>query len=282
MADERATDRFEAPAEVLAPAASGPARVLETRAGRRWAEAPATYALLGINVAVFAAMLAGGVSLTSPRPEQLLHWGADFGPAVLLGNEWWRLVSSAFVHVGLLHLATNMWCLWNLGLLGEPLLGAGGLVAVYVLTGAAGNLLSVAAHPGLANDGAGAAVGAGASGAIFGLAGALIVLLKSSWLPLPPTERKKLRRNVISFAVLNFALAFGVDIGHFAVQFDNMAHLGGFLAGLLLALPMVPRIGAPRTLFLRRRALALGAEAFLLGLLCVGVRAFYVSGVQGR
>ena len=53
-------------------------------------------------------------------------------------GEWWRIVTAMFVHVGILHLATNMWCLWNLGLLAEPLMGSFGLVAVYILTGAVG------------------------------------------------------------------------------------------------------------------------------------------------
>ena len=56
----------------------------------------------------------------SPTGDQLLHWGADNAGAVLLYGQWWRIVSAMFVHVGLLHLATNMWCLWNLGLLANP------------------------------------------------------------------------------------------------------------------------------------------------------------------
>ena len=71
-----------------------------------------------------------------------MHWGADNAGAVLIGGEWWRIVTAMFVHVGIIHLATNMWCLWNLGLLAEPLMGSAGVIAVYILTGAAGNLLS--------------------------------------------------------------------------------------------------------------------------------------------
>ncbi len=264
-------------AEVLAPAPpAAPARSPQ----RSWASAPATYVLLGINCAVFLAMVLGGVSPVSPQPQQLLHWGADYGGFVLGYGQWWRLVTAMFVHVGFLHLATNMWCLWNLGLLGEPLLGGPGLVAAYLLTGFAGNLLSVATHPGLQSSGADGVIGAGASGAIFGLAGVLIVLLSSRYLPLPVADRNALRKNVIWFAVLNFVLAFGVDLGHFSVRIDNTAHLGGFLAGLLLALPMVPRIGAPPGLFRRRRNLAVAGELLLLLLLCAGVRAFWQAAVQ--
>ncbi len=259
---------------VLEPVPTPETRV--RRAQRSWASAPATYVLLGVNCGVFLAMTLAGVSPAAPRPDQLLHWGADYGAFVLVLGQWWRLVTAMFVHIGFLHLATNMWCLWNLGLLGEPLLGAPGLIAAYLLTGFAGNLLSVATHPGLQANGADGVVGAGASGAIFGLAGVLILLLNSRYLPLPEGERKALRKSVIWFAVLNFVLAFGVDMGHFSLRIDNMAHLGGFLAGLLLAFPMVPRIGAPPGLFRTRRNLAVAGAALLLLLLCVGVRAFYL------
>ena len=108
-----------------------------------WATAPATYVLVGINVAVFVAMLLTGGSGLSPTPEQLMHWGANNAGSVLIQGQWVRIITAMFVHVGIIHLATNMWCLWNLGLLAEPLVGSFGVVAVYVLTGAAGNLLSV-------------------------------------------------------------------------------------------------------------------------------------------
>src|SRR5580698_9856502 len=168
--------------------------------GSRWATAPATYTLVGINCAVYLVMVLRGVSPSNPSVQDLVHWGANFGGYVLAG-QWWRLLTAAFVHVGILHLATNMWCLWNLGLLGEPLLGPAGMVAVYVLTGVAGNLLSTVTN--LANPDM---VGAGASGAVFGLAGVLILLLKTKLLPVPPEEIRRLRKSVIYFALLNFVI----------------------------------------------------------------------------
>src|SRR5215469_1397373 len=169
-----------------------------------WSIAPATYVLIGINCAVFLAMVLSGVSPLNPDPEQLLrHWGANNAGSVLYMGEWWRIVTAMFVHVGIIHLATNMWCLWNLGLLAEPLMGSWGVLSVYVLTGAAGNLLSVlwnglrynVAH--VPHQGFDPLMyfppGAGASGAVFGIAGALIVLLKSQKLPVPLEELKRLR-----------------------------------------------------------------------------------------
>jgi rhomboid protease GluP len=151
-----------------------------------------------------------------------------------------------------------MWCLWNLGLLGEPLLGPAGIVAAYILSGAAGNLLSVAVHPQIP--------GAGASGAVFGLAGVLIVILKSPRLPASPAEIRGLRRSVIYFALLNFAIGAATWLSRSAIQIDNMAHLGGFLGGLLFGLPLVPRIGSPTGLFRLRRRVAIAMLAGLLTL----------------
>jgi rhomboid protease GluP len=239
-----------------------------------WAFAPATYTLLGINCAVFLGMLLNGVSLVSPTTDQLLRWGANCGPYVLLGGQWWRLITAMFVHVGIIHIATNMWCLWNLGLLAEPLMGPLGVVCAYVLTGLAGNLLSVAVHPGVPGGPEGI-VGAGASGAIFGLAGVLILLLKSPLLPLPKAETKRLRWSVIQFSILNFAIGLYTAFGHSPVQIDNMAHLGGFLSGLALGVPLVPRIGAPKDLFLRRRMMAVLGIGFLLTLFAFGLHSFW-------
>ena len=200
-------------------------------------------------------MVARGASIWMPTLDQIMAWGADRPNNVLVYGEWWRIVTAMFVHVGILHLATNMWCLWNLGLLAEPLMGSAGLLAVYILTGAAGNLLSTFYNwvfP--ARDPSGAVffqAGAGASGAVFGIAAALIVLLKSKRLPVPLFELKRLRKSVIYFAAINLIIGFSVNFGSgfTGVEIDNSAHMGGFLCGLAFAAPMVPRIGSLRTDF---------------------------------
>jgi rhomboid protease GluP len=120
-------------------------------------------------------------------------------------------------------------------------------------------------------------VGAGASGAIFGLAGVLIVLLKSPLLPLPKAELKRLRRSVIYFSAINLGIGLYTAIGPSPIRIDNMAHLGGFLSGLALGVPLVPRIGAPREVFERRRLWGLAGLGFLLLLLAFGLRAFWKS-----
>ncbi len=239
--------------EILPPAsdyAPPPAR----RKRSAFAAAPATHLLLGINCAVFLAMVARGCSIWMPTVDQIMQWGADRPDNVLIYGQWWRIVTAMFVHVGILHIATNMWCLWNLGLLAEPLMGSFGLFAAYILTGAAGNLLSTLKNWTWPMHDGGMTyfqASAGASGAVFGIAGALIVLLKSKVLPVPPDEVRKLRKSVIYFAVFNLAILYCVNFAKniTGVQVDNSAHVGGLLCGLLLAAPMVPRIGSPRNDF---------------------------------
>jgi rhomboid protease GluP len=226
------------------------------RQRQSWMVAPATYVLIGINCAVFLAMLANHVSFLSPSPQELLRFGADNAGYVLIYGEWWRIVTAMFVHVGIIHLATNMWCLWNLGLLAEPLMGSAGVVSVYILTGAAGNLLSTFVNWVRYHDVGGFSVGAGASGAVFGIAGALIVLLKSPRLPVPPQELSKLRRSVMYFAGINLVIGFATMIPGSVVRIDNMAHVGGCACGFLFAAPLVPRIGSPKDMFIFRRRIA--------------------------
>lgn len=241
---------------------------------RHWASAPATYTLVGINAAVFLLTLVRSHSPAGPTFEDNLSSALLCnGGAVLQWGQWWRVVTSIFVHFGWIHIATNMWCLWNLGLLGEPLLGEFGMFAAYLLTGVAGNLLSIAGHPGFPESGG--VLSAGASGAVFGLAGVLLVLLRSPLLPIPQFELKRLRRSVWYFALLNFVVDAGLWVAHTRLQVDNMAHLGGFLSGFVFGIPLVPRIGAPRSTFVRRRALAVLGMTFLLLLIAWGIRAYY-------
>jgi rhomboid protease GluP len=236
--------------------------------------APGTYVLLGINIAVYVFMVLGGVSPLTPSSPSLMVWGANNAGSVLVDGQWWRIVTAMFVHGGILHLGLNMWCLWNLGMLAEPLMGTFGVVAVYILTGAAGNLMSTLSNwisyrhnlPLVQFASEAFPAGVGASGAVFGIAGALIVLLKSTRLPVPLEELKKIRKSVIYFAAINLFIGFGINFGasRTGVAIDNWAHMGGCASGLLFALPMVPRIGWPRKTFDMRLRIAVGMIAGIL------------------
>jgi rhomboid protease GluP len=246
--------------QTLPPAYTAPQRTRD----RRWdvLNAPGTYLLLGINIAVFVWMLFHGVSITSPTTEQLKHFGATNPDLILAHGQWWRLVTATFVHIGIIHIATNMWCLWNLGLLGEPLVGPVGLCVIYLLTGIAGNLLSLVINVISRNN---ETVGAGASGAVFGIAGILIVLLSNHKLPIPWSELKRLRRSVIQFSLLNLVIGIGANFSSI-VNIDNFAHLGGFLSGLALGVPLVPRMTSGRVRYLKRQKLTFALAAFALSL----------------
>ena len=268
-----------------------PAQVEGTRFSRfveTLRTAPATYVLLAINIGVFLLMLSRNVNFNSP--VALLHYGAN-NPEKVLHGQWWRLLSAIFVHGGRIHLLTNMWCLWNLGLLGEPLLGAFGMLSVYVLTGAAGNLLSIAASVlsyllngtelGWLLQWTGASmdeVGAGASGAVFGIAGILIVLLSNRRLAeprnghsgIPLSELQRLRKSVVWFAAINLFIGVAT-IAVPVVRIDNMAHLGGFLCGLGMGLPLLARMTSGRARYLERQRLTFALSAFVLVLFGVWI-----------
>jgi rhomboid protease GluP len=248
------------------------------RPRRPLASSWATYLLVGINCAVFLAMAFRGINPMNPTSEQLLGFGADSVSKVLFDGEWWRIVTAMFVHGGLIHLATNMWCLWNLGLLAEPLMSSAGVLAVYLLTGAAGNLLSTFWSWYKYHDLGVFPASVGASGAVFGIAGALIVLLKSKRLPIPEAELKRLRTSVIYFAAINLVIGLTANFGSrvTGISIDNSAHIGGFACGLLFAVPMIPRIGSPRNEFQIRLRAAVGMIAGVLVLF-----SFYLSKLPG-
>jgi len=181
--------------------------------------------------------------------------------------------------VTLLHILLNMWCLWNLGLFGEPLLGKQGLFAVYVLTGAAGMIASIgwAVATSLLTGHSHDIATAGASGAVFGIAGILIVLLSNRKLSLPWEELRDLRRLVIFFAVANLVIGLGPDLlARFTKgmpRIDNTAHLGGFACGLALGLPLFPRMTSARSSYRARQRWTFAIAALVLCLITYAIHA---------
>ena len=164
-------------------------------------------------------MLLAHVSPKLPTTIQLIRWGADSGVHVILYNQWWRIITSAFVHVGAAHLIMNMWALWVLGTLAEAVLGTYLYLGIYVVSAIAASLMSLYWHPNV--------VGAGASGAIMGILGAVVAVLKFARLPLPKPALRSSIRSLVQGAVLT--LVIGV-VG----PIDNAAHVGGLLCGLFI------------------------------------------------
>jgi rhomboid protease GluP len=182
---------------------------------------PVTVGLFAINVIVFILQQVPGLNVT--------FWGANIGPLTLTG-EYWRLFTAGFLHGGIFHIGVNMWCLWSLGKLSERLFGKWQTFAIYMLTGVGGALLSVASNPNHAE--------LGASGAIFGIVGAVMAGVKFGDLNISAGEKRAIFSSVVGFAVLNFVLGFS-DFGSSVFgHVDNMCHLGGFVSGLLVGLPL--------------------------------------------
>lgn len=209
-----------------------------------------TQAIFGVNVAVFIAMLLAGVSmLDNPAGQDLVHWGANYGPLTVSG-QWWRLLTCVFVHGGLLHIAFNMWCLWDLGRLAESVYGHWTFAVVYLISGIAASLASLIWNPSI--------LSVGASGAIFGIAGALIASFYLGEFSLPRAAMSGMLRSVVVFVGYN--LFFGAVIAHT----DNAAHIGGLLMGLLLGALIAK--GAPsHDDFLRRIAVLLVGALIVVG-----------------
>lgn len=178
-----------------------------------------TQVLFGINVAVYLAMALASGSVVDFPSETAVRFGANFGPYTLSG-EWWRLVTYMFLHGGILHIAFNMWCLWDLGALSESLYGRWTYAAIYFITGIGGGLGSIIWNPG--------AFTVGASGAIFGLAGALIASFYLGEFSLPRVAIGGTLRSLVVFAIFN--LFFGGLFG----GIDNACHVGGLVSGLAL------------------------------------------------
>jgi rhomboid protease GluP len=210
-----------------------PLPVIRTPWARSESSITLTQVLLGANVAVFLAMAAGSGAVMH-FPAHALLFAANYGPYTLTG-QWWRLLTYMFMHSGILHIAFNMWCLWDLGALCESLYGRWTYAAVYLITGVAAGLSSVAWNPGV--------LSVGASGAIFGLAGAMIASFYLGEFSLPRMAIRGTLTSLVIFAVFN------LFFGSMFAGVDNAAHIGGLVCGLILGAliaKVAPRGGASR------------------------------------
>ena len=211
-----------------------------------------TWAILGINVLVFLAMFVSGVSPVQPTTDNLLRWGANFGPRTVTAGEWWRLFTSMFLHIGIIHIAFNMYVLYQIGPFMERLLGRLGFLIVYLLSGLAGAMASLVWNP--------YGVSAGASGAIFGLYGALLGFLS--------LRRESVPQEVLSGLIKSALIFIGYNVVYGLVQsnVDLAAHAGGLVAGGVcgLAISSPLTLDYPKRRRIRAAALALAGGALIL------------------
>jgi membrane associated rhomboid family serine protease len=190
---------------------------------------PCTLTIVALNVLVYGIMVASGVNPLNPDAPTLLSWGADYAPRTMSG-EWWRIVTSTFLHFGIVHLAVNMFCLASDGPLVERLVGNVGFLVLYLLSGIGGSLASLGWSA--------LVVSAGASGAIFGVYGALLGVCLRAGHTIPAEALAKHRGSTLTF------LGYNLVYGMFAPGIDMAAHLGGlftgFCCGVALGHPITP------------------------------------------
>lgn len=240
-------------------------RVLDVLTSRTYV----TQALIAINVLVFGAMVVRGVSPMSPLVKDLIAWGADYGPRTT-GGEPWRLFTAMFLHIGVIHIAMNMYVLWQIGRFVERIVGNAGFLVLYIVAGLAGSVVSVLWKP--------YTVSAGASGAIFGLYGALFAFVIDKKSTIPREVLQSLQRNAVMFVGFNLLYGFSQK------NIDMGAHLGGlaggFLSGLVLRQPLTEEAAKGR---IWRNAVLLAAGAALVGLVVVAApRSFDIEGAIER
>jgi rhomboid protease GluP len=231
-------------------------RTLATLTPHAWV----TPVLIAANGIVFLLMVFSGVSPVQPTIPDLIRWGADFGPKTT-GGEWWRLFTCMFVHIGFIHILSNMWVLLAGGPLVERMVGNIGYLLLYLIAGLCSSLASLLWHPLL--------VSAGASGAVFGVYGAIVALLMRQGGSIPRRALQQVRNGSIVLIGINLFYGFTQP------NIDFAAHLGGlvtgFVLGLVLRQPVTHASVAWRPL---RNLVALGLGSVLVagGVLAVTVR----------
>lgn len=213
-----------------------------------------TLTLIAINLIVFMVMVVRGVPLVAPTGKQILSWGANYGPLTTSG-QWWRLLTACFLHFGIIHIALNMFILFQVGLFTERLFGNDRFLLLYLLAGLGGNIVELFFHP--------LTVGAGASGAIFGVYGGLLGFLLIERGVVPREGALKIATSAGIFLLYN--LIFGLT----NPETDIEAHVGGlvtgFATGCLFAQPLTPT----RRLQSSVRTLSVAAGATLLAFLAM-------------
>lgn len=235
--------------------------------------------VIGVNVLLFVLMTNAGVSDTSPEVQEIFEWGGNFGPKTI-GGQWWRILTCTFVHYGTAHLMTNMAFLLVVGCLVERMLGNCGFLVIYLLSALGGTLVSLFWNPMYS-------VGAGASGAIFGVYGALLALLLLRYRSIPVKTLTKWQKVALGLILLDVFFGFFVPAasrsrgdGSFYMV-DIAAHLGGFMMGFfvasMLSQPFTHEARAGR----RSRNVAVGAAGtFIIVVGMISLRAYHAEVVQ--
>jgi len=177
-----------------------------------------TYTLIIINSIVYLISAFLSQSFTDMDMQTLVDMGALYGPYTVQQGEWWRLFTAMFLHGGMTHLLMNMFSLYIVGRAAEMYFDTKAYLSIYFFSGILGGLTSLYMHP--------EAVGVGASGAIFGIFGALAGFFLA--------HREKIASHSKAF-MKDFAIIIGINlvIGFSIPSVDVSAHIGGLVVGLV-------------------------------------------------
>ncbi|MBE0445835.1 rhomboid family intramembrane serine protease [Psychrobacter sp. FME5] len=189
--------------------------------------APVTTLLLASFIGLFILQVLTGVDANNPSTQALLKWGANALPYTM-DNEPWRLVSSAFLHIGLMHLLFNGFAMYFFGQIAEPMFGSVKFLALFLLAAIGGNLLNnYVTWQGILDGTGQPGISAGASGGIMGIGAALLIaaLFKIS-----------VNGMVLNLKSLVFIMGINLVYGFAVPGIDNAGHIGGAATGLIIAL----------------------------------------------
>lgn len=189
--------------------------------------APVTTLLLISFIGLFFMQVLSGVDANNPSTEALLKWGANALPYTM-DSEPWRLASSAFLHIGLMHLLFNGFAMYFFGQIAEPMFGSAKFLALFLLAAIGGNLLNNHITWQGILDGTGQpGLSAGASGGIMGIGAALLI-----------AALFKISVNGMVLNLKSLIIIMGINLVYgFAVPgIDNAGHIGGAVTGLVIAL----------------------------------------------
>lgn len=180
--------------------------------------------LITLNLLIYIIMVLAGLGVVSFKGLDLLHWGANFRPYTTNG-QWWRLLTSIFLHGGLMHIIANMIGLLFVGVFLEPLLGRTKYTIIYLTTGILASLTSLWWHT--------ATISIGASGAIFGLYGLFLSLMLFK--VFAKDFSKAFLLSTLLFVGYNLLMGLAGGI-------DNAAHIGGLVSGFVIGLLLTPSL----------------------------------------
>ena len=214
------------------------------------------YLMVALNAGVWFVNIGSGMNVIKPLPSELLAWGANSASSVVLDHQYWRLLTATFLHGGLIHIALNMLGLWSGGQQLNRLHGNLNFLLIYFGSALTGSALSL-------HFSAQQSVSVGASGAVFGVLGALFVTMYKYRGQIFSLTSKNVLTSQCVFLVYALVLGFGKQ------GIDNAAHFGGLVAGSLLAWLLVGKVNISATQ--AKRKLVATAGVLLSTVVVVGL-----------